>query len=99
MKIGKDSVVTLRYKVADGQGKLLEAAPEPMAYLHGGYENTLPKIEAALDGQEAGYQTTLVLAPEDAFGLHDESLLQTMARKDFLGFCSGLRHPCVSQAR
>ncbi|MCX7266213.1 MAG: peptidylprolyl isomerase [Betaproteobacteria bacterium] len=83
MKIGKDSVVTLRYKVADGQGKLLEAAPEPMAYLHGGYENTLPKIEAALDGQEAGYQTTLVLAPEDAFGLHDESLLQTMARKDF----------------
>ena len=83
MKIGKDSVVTLRYKVADGQGKFLEAAPEPMAYLHGGYENTLPKIEAALDGQEAGYQTTLVLAPEDAFGLHDESLLQTMARKDF----------------
>ena len=42
MKIEKDTVVTLKYKVADAQGKLIEASPEPMAYLHGGYENTLP---------------------------------------------------------
>ncbi|MEY4125696.1 MAG: FKBP-type peptidyl-prolyl cis-trans isomerase SlyD, partial [Pseudomonadota bacterium] len=60
MKIEKDTVVTLKYKVSDAQGKLLEAAEEPMAYLHGGYENTLPKIEEALDGQDKGYQTTLV---------------------------------------
>ena len=44
MKIEKDTVVTLKYKVSDAQGKLLEAAEEPMTYLHGGYENTLPKI-------------------------------------------------------
>ena len=83
MKIEKDTVVTLKYKVSDAQGKLLEAAEEPMAYLHGGYENTLPKIEEALDGQDKGYQTTLVLSATDAFGERDESLLQTMPKKDF----------------
>jgi FKBP-type peptidyl-prolyl cis-trans isomerase SlyD len=83
MKIEKDTVVTLKYKVSDAQGKLLEAAAEPMAYLHGGYENTLPKIEEALDGQEKGYQTTLVLSAEDSFGERDESLLQTMPKKEF----------------
>jgi FKBP-type peptidyl-prolyl cis-trans isomerase SlyD len=83
MKIGKDTVVTVRYKVADGQGRLLQAAAEPMAYLHGGYENTLPAIEAALDGQEKGYQATLQLAAEDAFGVRDESLVRAIPKADF----------------
>jgi FKBP-type peptidyl-prolyl cis-trans isomerase SlyD len=83
MKIEKDTVVTLKYKVSDAQGKILDAAAEPMAYLHGGYENTLPKIEEALDGQENGYQTTLVLSAADSFGERDESLVQTMPKKDF----------------
>jgi FKBP-type peptidyl-prolyl cis-trans isomerase SlyD len=83
MKIEKDTVVTLQYKVADAQGKLIEASRTPMVYLHGGYENTLPKIEAALEGQQAGYQTTLALAPEDAFGVRDESLVRTIPKREF----------------
>jgi FKBP-type peptidyl-prolyl cis-trans isomerase SlyD len=83
MKIEKDTVVTLLYTVADAQGKLLSEAKEPMAYLHGGYGNTFAKIEAALDGQATGYQTSLLLQPEDAFGQRDESLALTMPRRDF----------------
>lgn len=83
MKIAKDTVVTLQYKVADLQGRLLEQSKEPLAYLHGGYDNTLPKIEAALDGQEAGYQVTLQLRPEDAFGVRDEALVRTIPKSDF----------------
>jgi FKBP-type peptidyl-prolyl cis-trans isomerase SlyD len=83
MKITKDTVVTLTYKVADPQGRLLEQSREPLAYLHGGYDNTLPKIESALDGQEAGYQVTLQLKPEDAFGLRDERLVRTIPRSEF----------------
>ena len=49
MQIRKDTAITLRYKVADAKGKLIEEAPEPMTYLHGGYDNTLPKIEQALE--------------------------------------------------
>ena len=83
MNIQKDTIVTIRYRVSDAQGKLIEEAKEPTSYLHGGYGNTLAKIEAALEGQQAGYQTTLQLQPADAFGERDESLLQTIARKDF----------------
>jgi FKBP-type peptidyl-prolyl cis-trans isomerase SlyD len=83
MKIEKNTAVTLRYKVADAKGQLLEESREPMVYLHGGYGNTLPKIEAALEGRMPGYQTTLQLQPEDAFGLRDENLVQTMPRSEF----------------
>ena len=83
MKIEKDTVVTLQYKVADAQGRLIEASREPMVYLHGGYENTLPKIEEALGGRESGYQVTLALQPEDAFGQRDESLVRTIPKREF----------------
>ncbi|MDB5929159.1 MAG: peptidylprolyl isomerase, FKBP-type [Polaromonas sp.] len=83
MKIEKNTAVTLRFKLSDAQGKLIEDDKEPMVYLHGGYGNTLPKIEEALEGQEPGYQTTLALPAEDAFGLRDESLLRTIPRSQF----------------
>ena len=83
MKIAKDSVVTLQYKMADAQGKLIEASAKSMTYLHGGYENTLPKIEEALDAKEPGYQVTLALQPQDAFGERDERLAKTISRSDF----------------
>jgi FKBP-type peptidyl-prolyl cis-trans isomerase SlyD len=83
MKIGKDTVVTIHYKVVNAQGQLLDKAQEPTSYLHGGYENTLPKIEEALEGQDVGFETTLNLAAADAFGERDETLVQTIAKKDF----------------
>lgn len=83
MKIAKDTVVTLRYKVSEPSGRLIEASKTPMVYLHGGYQNTLPKIEEALDGQEAGYQVTLDLQPQDAFGQRDESLVRVIPKSEF----------------
>ena len=83
MNIEKDTVVTLRWRVTDEQGKLLQDSAEPMAYLHGGYDNTLPAIEAALEGRQAGYQTTLALGPQDAFGERDESLVRTIPKSEF----------------
>lgn len=83
MNIEKDTAVTLRFKVSEIQGKLIEESKEPMVYLHGGYGNTLPKIEEALEGKTRGYQTTLELQPEDAFGLRDEALLRTIPKSQF----------------
>lgn len=83
MKIEKDTVVTLQFKVAEANGKLIEQSREPMVYLHGGYENTLPKIEEALQGKQPGDTVNLQLKPEDAFGLRDESLVRTIPKKDF----------------
>ena len=63
MNIQKDSVVTLRYKLADlSTNKLIEESSDPMVYLHGGYDNTFPKVEAALEGKEAGFRATVLQA-------------------------------------
>jgi FKBP-type peptidyl-prolyl cis-trans isomerase SlyD len=83
MKIEKNSAVTLRYTVSDTSGKLLEESKEPMSYLHGGYGNTFAKIEEALEGQQTAYQATIELQPEEAFGLRDDALLQTIPKKQF----------------
>lgn len=83
MKIEKDTVVTVRWRVSDDQGKLLQGAAEPMAYLHGGYENTLPAIEAALEGREPGYQVTLSLSAAQAFGERNEALVRSIPKSEF----------------
>jgi FKBP-type peptidyl-prolyl cis-trans isomerase SlyD len=83
MKIGKNAAVTIRYRISDSTGKLLEDGKEPTSYLHGGYGNTFPKVEEALEGQEQGYQTQLELQPADAFGERDESLVQVIPKTQF----------------
>ena len=83
MKIEKDTVVTMRCRIADDKGQLIQDGKSPMSYLHGGHGNTLPKIEEALEGKAAGDQLSRVLAPADAFGEPDTSLLRTIAKRDF----------------
>lgn len=80
MKIAKDTVVTVHYKLSDAQGNLIEESQDPMVYLHGGYENTLPKIEEALDGKEVGFNTTIQVEPDDAFGEYDPALVKIEPR-------------------
>lgn len=83
MKIEKNTVVTLTFRASNAQGKLLEDGKTPRSYLHGGYGNTLVGIEKALEGQEAGYETTLNIPPADAFGERDESLVTTIPKTQF----------------
>lgn len=83
MKITKDTAVTIRYRISDTTGKLLEDGKEPNAYLHGGYGNTFPKVEEALEGHEAGYQASLELQPADAFGERNEALVQVIPKTQF----------------
>ncbi len=83
MVIGKNTVVTVGYKLFDAQGNVIEEGSEPMVYLHGGYENTLPKIEAELDGKKVGHKVDIQLEPEDAFGDYDASLVKVELRSRF----------------
>ncbi|MEY3776051.1 MAG: hypothetical protein RIR83_75 [Pseudomonadota bacterium] len=71
MKVKKNTVVSLIYRLTDAQDNLIEESAEPMIYLHGDYEGTFPKIEEALEGQEIGFETRLQLEPADAFGEYD----------------------------
>lgn len=76
MKIGKNSVVTLDYSVTDTAGNLIDEGANPIIYLHGGYEGIFPKIEEALNGKVVGDSLDITLAPEDAFGEYDETLVE-----------------------
>ncbi|MGV7209156.1 peptidylprolyl isomerase [Oxalobacteraceae bacterium A2-2] len=80
MKIAKNTVVTVNYTLSDAQNNLIEDGRQPMVYLHGGYENTLPKIEEELDGKEVGYASTIQIEPEDAFGDYDPNLVKVEPR-------------------
>ncbi len=81
MKIAKNTVVTVNYRLSDAQNNLIEEGTQPMVYLHGGYENTLPKIEEELDGKDVGYSSTIQIEPEDAFGDYDPALIKVEERK------------------
>ena len=82
MNITKDTAVTIAYKITDSQtGKPLDSGTT--AYLHGGYGNLFPLIEAALEGQTTGHAVDLQLAAPDAFGERDEALVQTIPKTEF----------------
>lgn len=83
MQIVKNSVVTLTYSLSDSQGNLLEESKEPISYLHGGYDNIFPLVEEKLHGKQPGESLTLCLAPEDAFGEYDASLVRVEPRSVF----------------
>ena len=83
MKIQKNTIVSLRYKLTDAQNNVIEEPDSPMVYLHGGYEGTFPKIEALLDGQDIGYEATIQLEPNEAFGEYDPELLKIEPRARF----------------
>jgi FKBP-type peptidyl-prolyl cis-trans isomerase SlyD len=80
MKIARNTVVTVHYKMSDAQGNLIEESRAPMVYLHGGYDDTLPKIEEALDGKEPGASLLVQVEPEEAFGEYDANLVKIEQR-------------------
>ncbi len=81
MQITQDTAVTLKYQVTSLAGKPLDSGH--LSYLHGGYENIFPKVEAALDGQAVGFAVKLDLSAEDAFGERDESLVRVIPKTEF----------------
>jgi len=74
--VGPDTVVSLKIEMYDAQGALLQASPELVTYLHGGYGGLLEALEAALEGKRAGESIKVQLEPEQAFGEYDAGLLR-----------------------
>lgn len=86
MSITQDTAVTLSYTVHEllPNGSALKLLDKGhTAYLHGGYENIFPKVEAALEGKSVGDSVRLDLAVEDAFGPIDDSLKRTIPKGEF----------------
>ncbi|WP_035060678.1 FKBP-type peptidyl-prolyl cis-trans isomerase [Andreprevotia chitinilytica] len=83
MQITKNSVVTLHYEMFNAEGKLLDKTEEPIAYLHGGYDNILPLVEEALHGKTNGDAVEVTMEPDDAFGDYEPELVRTEDKSVF----------------
>lgn len=70
MQIASPCVVSLTWTLHDAHGEAIDELAEPMEFYYGG-EDLLAKVEEALEGQGAGFETTLHLEPEHAFGDYD----------------------------
>jgi FKBP-type peptidyl-prolyl cis-trans isomerase SlpA len=80
--IGSRVTLHLSLTLSDGTEALSTFGEEPMDLVVG--DGTLSQgLELALYGLEAGDTETLELAPGQAFGARDESLIQTLPRSDF----------------
>ena len=76
MKIQKDHVITLHYKLTEdnAQGELLEETfgSEPLAFIYG-RGMMLPAFEENLENSAQGDQFAFVLSPEDAYGEYEDN--------------------------
>ena len=74
MLITAPCVVSLTWKLSDSLGLASDELAEPVEFFFGG-DDLLPKVEEAIEGQEAGHQASLHLEPEHAFGDYDADLV------------------------
>lgn len=83
MDIAANTIVSLDVELSDVWGNLIERSTEPVQYLHGGYNDIFPVVEAALLGKREKDAVEVRLEPEDAFGDYDEMLLRVQPRGAF----------------
>jgi FKBP-type peptidyl-prolyl cis-trans isomerase SlyD len=87
VRIAAGTVVTLEFELraADDATPLDWTEPgEPLTFLFG-TGRVLPGLEQLLFGLEAGTSIEGEIAPEDAFGFHDETLVESVPRERFGG--------------
>ncbi|MFO6423054.1 peptidylprolyl isomerase [Motilimonas sp. KMU-193] len=84
MKIENDSVVSIHFAVYDEDGTELGSTRDgaPLDYIQGSLF-LVPGLEAELAGKEVGYQFDITCQPEDAYGEHEEGLVQEVPRELF----------------
>lgn len=84
MKIAADKVVLIHYTLKNDQGEQLDSSrgQEPLGYIHG-RKHIVPGLEAQLEGKEKGAQFQAVIAPEEAYGKRDDTLIENVSKDQF----------------
>ena len=74
MLISRPCVVSLTWLLQDAQGQLIDELKEPVEFFYGG-DDLLAKVEEVLVDQQVGFEASLHLEPEHAFGEYDSALV------------------------
>jgi FKBP-type peptidyl-prolyl cis-trans isomerase SlyD len=83
-EIAQDSVVSIHYTLTNDAGESLDSSSggDPLVYLQG-HGNLIPGLERELRGKKAGDKLKVRIAPGDAYGEQDASLIQDVPRSAF----------------
>ena len=81
MQITKHAVAAIDYTLTDDSGEVLDTSQgrTPLAYLHG-VGGIIPGLERELEGKAAGDSFEVRIAPEDAYGVRNEAMVQDVPR-------------------
>lgn len=74
MHIQSPCVVALTWRLEDAQGQLIDELAQPVEFFYGGAD-LLEPVETALLDHTVGFEASLHLEPEQAFGDYDASLV------------------------
>ncbi len=75
MLIHSPCVVSLTWRLENTQGELIDELANPVDFFYGNSVDLLPKVEEALNQQEAGFSVQLHLEPQHAFGEYAADLV------------------------
>ena len=86
MQIAENSVVSIHYTLTNDAGETLDTSDgrEPLVYLHGA-QNIRPGLESELTGKTVGDAFDVTIQPEDAYGIVNPELIQTVPHSAFEG--------------
>ncbi len=86
MQVSARKVVYIHYTLTNEEGEVLDSSEghEPLAYIHG-QGNIIAGLENALLGKSAGDRLNVSIPPEEAYGLRDEGLIQSVPKEAFHG--------------
>jgi FKBP-type peptidyl-prolyl cis-trans isomerase SlyD len=84
MKISDKKVVGIHYILKDDNGEIIDSSEgqSPLVYIQGS-GNVISGLEQALINKEAGDKLHVVIKPEDAYGIRDESLVKSVPISNF----------------
>lgn len=84
MKVKKNCLVRVTYRVTDEDGHEIDASDPnvPLEFVCG-RGDVVSGLERAVIGLEPGASKTFTIPPEDAYGVHQASLVKTLPRAGF----------------
>ncbi len=84
MNIEKNKVVSIDYTLTNDNGEVLDSSSgrEPLAYLHGN-GGIIPGLEKELEGKVKGDKLVAIIAPDQAYGVRSEELVQKIPLENF----------------
>lgn len=86
MQISNEKVAAIHYTLRDNTGKVLDSSEgrDPLYYLHG-FGNLIPGMEAGLEGKIVGDKFSVVINPEDGYGVRNDEAIQQVPISAFGG--------------